>query len=389
MTFSADEINVRDATAAFARRVLAPGLRAWEKAGAIPRPVLDEMGAAGIFGMMMAPEWGGSGASFTAFILAVEEIAACGGGISTTVHVHNLGAGLVLERHGTPAQKSAWLPRMAGGECIGAFCLTEPQAGSDASNLRTRAVRDGDHYVLNGAKQFITNARIAGVFLVVAVTEPAHRAKGLTIFIVPNDTPGLRVGPAEDKLGQRVSDTAQVFFEECRVPAANVLGTVDGGYALTLSMLSDGRVSVAAQAVGFARAAFEAARRYAFEREAFGKKIAAHQALAFRLADMDTAIEIARSYVHRVARMVERGECCAREASMAKLFATTMAERVCTDAIQIHGGYGYLEDYDVARLYRDQRVCQIYEGTNDMQRLIISRALAAETDLPGAGRGSG
>ena len=385
MTLSTDEINVRDATAAFARRVLAPQLRAWEKAGGIPRAALDEMGEAGLFGLMMAPEWGGSGASFTAFVLAVEEIAACGGGISTTVHVHNLGAGLILERYGTPAQKAAWLPRMARGECIGAFCLTEPQAGSDASNLRTRAVRDGDHYVLNGAKQFITNARIGGVSLVLAVTTPARGAKGLTIFIVPNDTPGLRVGPAEDKLGQRVSDTAQVFFEDCRVPVANVLGTVDGGYALTLSMLSDGRVSVAAQAVGFARAAFDAAHRYAFEREAFGRKIGEHQALAFRLADMDMGIEIARSYVHRVARMVERGERCAREAAMAKLFATTMAERVCSAAIQIHGGCGYLEDFDVARLYRDQRVCQIYEGTNDMQRLIISRELAARAGMTRGG----
>jgi alkylation response protein AidB-like acyl-CoA dehydrogenase len=289
--------------------------------------------------------------------------------------VHNLGAGLVLERFGTPAQRAAWLPRMACGDCIGSFCLTEPQAGSDASNLRTRAVRDGDHFVLNGTKQFISNACIGGVSLVLAATSPERRAKGLTIFIVPNDTPGLRIGPAEDKLGQRVADTAQVFFEGCRVPASNVIGPIDDGYALTLSMLSDGRVSVAAQAIGFARAAFTAARRYALEREAFGRRIADHQALAFRLADMDMEIEIARTFMLRVARMVERGERCAREASMAKLYATTMAERVCSEALQIHGGYGYLEDFDVARLYRDQRVCQIYEGTNDMQRLIISREL--------------
>ncbi len=375
MTLTEDEINLRDATAAFARRVLAPDLRTWEKRGGIPRAALDAMGDAGLFGLMMAPEWGGSGASFTAFVLAVEEIAACAGGISTIVHVHNLGAGLVLERFGTPAQRAAWLPRMACGDCIGSFCLTEPQAGSDASNLRTRAVRDGDHFVLNGTKQFISNACIGGVSLVLAATSPERRAKGLTIFIVPNDTPGLRIGPAEDKLGQRVADTAQVFFEDCRVPASNVIGSIDDGYALTLSMLSDGRVSVAAQAIGFARAAFTAARRYAIEREAFGRRIADHQALAFRLADMDMEIEIARTFMLRVARMVERGERCAREASMAKLYATTMAERVCSEALQIHGGYGYLEDFDVARLYRDQRVCQIYEGTNDMQRLIISREL--------------
>jgi len=281
-----------------------------------------------------------------------------------------------IARHGSAEHKQRYLAPLARGEMIGAFCLTEAQAGSDAANLRTRATRDGNGYVLNGAKQFITSGKHAGVALVFAVTDPQAGSRGISAFLVPTDTPGYRVERVENKLGQRASDTVSLRFDELRVPGDALLGKEGEGYRIALSNLEGGRIGIAAQAVGMARAAFAHARRYAGERETFGKPIGEHQAVAFRLADMATHIEAAHQLVMHAARLRDAGAPCLQQACMAKLFASEMAERVCSDAIQIHGGYGYLNDFPVERIYRDVRVCQIYEGTSDVQRMVIARELA-------------
>jgi alkylation response protein AidB-like acyl-CoA dehydrogenase len=292
--------------------------------------------------------------------------------------VHCLGTAGPIARFGTEAQKRRWLPAMASGEVIGCVALTEPDAGSDVAAIRTRATRTATGWRLDGVKQFISNGARAQVALVLAVTDPSAGRKGMSMFLLPTSTPGFRVGPPEDKLGQRSSDTVPITLENCEVPEDAVLGGVaDLAFQQTMTLLSDGRISIAAQSVGIARAALDCAVRYANERSAFGKPLTGHQAVAFRLADMATQVEIARTFVHETARRYDAGLDCVSEASMAKLFASQMAERVCSDAIQIHGGYGYLRDYPVERYYRDARVCQIYEGTNDIQRLIISRRLAA------------
>jgi alkylation response protein AidB-like acyl-CoA dehydrogenase len=336
------------------------------------------MAGLGLLGMLVPEEYDGAGADHVSYALAMEEIAAGVGACSTIMGVQNSVGCLPVLVFGNDEQKEKFLKPMARGELLACFCLTEPQAGSEASNLKSRAVLDNDHYVLNGTKQFITNGANADVAIVFAVTDPDAGGKGITAFIVPAGTPGYEVAGVENKLGQKASDTAQLVFRHVRVPVANRLGREGEGYRIALSNLEGGRIGIAAQAIGMARAAFEAALQYAKDRAAFGKPIIEHQAVAFRLADMATQIEVARQMALHAAELRDHGEPCLKEASMAKLFASEMAEKVCSDAIQIHGGYGYLKDFPVERIYRDVRVCQIYEGTSDVQRMVISRSLAGE-----------
>jgi butyryl-CoA dehydrogenase len=323
-------------------------------------------------------QWGGAGLDYTALAVILEEIAAGDGATSTIVSVNNCPVCSILIAWGNDAQKARWLVPLARGEAIGAFCLTEPHVGSDASALRTTARRDGEHWVIDGVKQFITSGRNGQLAIVLAVTDKAAGKRGISAFMVPTDTPGYRADRLEDKLGQHASDTAQVVFEGCRVPADHLIGEEGQGYRIALSGLEGGRIGIAAQSVGMARAAFDAALRYAKEREAFGSPIFEHQAVQFRLADMATRIEAARQLILHAAALKDAGQPCLKEAAMAKLYASEMAEKVCSDAIQVHGGYGYVADFPVERIYRDVRVCQIYEGTSDIQRILIGRALAQQ-----------
>ncbi|XOK13614.1 acyl-CoA dehydrogenase family protein [Agrobacterium tumefaciens] len=367
--------QIRDMARDFARERLAPGAAARDRESRFPKDELKEMGELGFLGMLVSEDYGGSETGAVAYALALEEIAAGDGACSTIMSVHNSVGCVPILKFGTEDQKQRFLPKLASGEWIGGFALTEPQAGSDASNLKTRARRDGDRYILDGAKQFITSGKNGDVVIVFAVTDPAAGKKGITAFIVPTDTPGYEVIRVEEKLGLHSSDTCQIAFTDMVVPAELRLGEEGQGYRIALANLEGGRIGIAAQAVGMAQAAFEAARDYARERKAFGQAIIEHQAVAFRLADMATRITAARQLVLHAAALKEAGEPCLSEASMAKLFASEMAERVCSDAIQIHGGYGYMADYPVERIYRDVRICQIYEGTSDVQRMVIARNL--------------
>ncbi|SOE87587.1 Acyl-CoA dehydrogenase [Burkholderia sp. YR290] len=367
--------QVRDAARIFAKERLAPGAARRDAEHSFPRDELTEMGALGFLGMLVPEEYGGSNLGMVAYALALEEIASGDGACSTIVSVHSSVGCMPILRFGTDEQKRRYLPRMATGEWIGAFGLTEPQAGSDASALKTRARRDGDHYVIDGTKQFITSGKNGNVVIVFAVTDPGVGKKGISAFIVPTDTPGYEVLSLEHKLGQNSSDTCALAFTAMRLPVENRLGAEGEGYKIALSNLEGGRIGIASQAVGMARSAFEAARDYARVRVAFGKPVIEQQAVAFMLADMATRIEVARHMVLHAAALREAGRPCLTEASMAKLFASEMAEQVCSSAIQIHGDYGYLSDYPVERIYRDVRVCQIYEGTSEVQRLVISRGL--------------
>lgn len=375
MILTEEQAMIRDMARQFARERLAPGAAERDRDSRFPAEELREMGELGLLGMVVPEEWGGAGADAVSYALAIEEIAAGDGAISTIMSVHNSVGCAPILKFGNTAQKERYLRPMAAGQMLGAFCLTEPQAGSDASALKTRAVKDGDHYVLNGAKQFITNGQHAGVALVFAVTDPAAGKKGISAFLVPTDNPGYKVARLEHKLGQRSSDTAQILLEDARVPASSMLGNPGEGYRIALANLEGGRIGIASQAVGMAQAAFEAARDYARDRTSMGVAIIEHQAVSFRLADMATRIEAARQLVMHAASLRGAGQPCLKEASMAKLFASEMAERVCSDAIQTFGGYGYVEDFPVERIYRDVRVCQIYEGTSDIQRLVIARNL--------------
>lgn len=372
---SQEQQMVRDMARDFAREKLAPGAAERDRTAEPPRDLLRDMGALGLMGMGVPEEWDGAGADFVSYVLALEEIAAADGAVSTIMSVNNSPVCAALLRYGTPAQKERFLRPLARGEWIGAFCLTEPQAGSDASALKTRARRDGDGWVINGVKQFITSGSIGKLALVFAVSDPGAGKRGISCFLVPTDTPGYTVASVERKLGQKCSDTCQIVFDNLKVGNDALLGEEGEGYRIALANLESGRIGIAAQATGMARAAFEAALAYAGQREAFGTAIINHQAVGFRLADMATRIEAARQLVLNAAWLKDAGQPCLKEASMAKLFASEMAERVCSDAIQIHGGYGYLADFPVERIYRDVRVCQIYEGTSDVQRLVISRAL--------------
>ena len=377
MLLTEEQSLIRDTARQFAQEQLAPHAAAWDREARFPREAVTAMGELGFLGMLVPPEWDGAGADHVSYALALMEVAAGDGSCSTIMSVHNSVGCMPILKFGTPEQQARFLKPMARGELLGAFCLTEPQAGSDAAAIRTRAERDGNHYVLNGVKQFITSGKNGDVAIVFAVTDPDQGKRGISAFIVPTDTPGYRVASVERKLGQKASDTCQIVFDDLRLTPDLLLGEEGQGYKIALANLEGGRIGIAAQAVGMARAAYEAALAYAQERQSFGRAIIEHQAVAFRLADMATQIHGAELMVLAAAALRDGGRPCLKEAAMAKLTASEMAERVCSDAIQIHGGYGYLADFPVERIYRDVRVCQIYEGTSDIQRLIIARHLTA------------
>jgi alkylation response protein AidB-like acyl-CoA dehydrogenase len=376
MRLDDDHRAVQEAVRAYVQDRIAPQAARWDKEHHFPKDELRGLAELGCYGVAVPTEWDGAGLDYLSLSLILEEIAAGDGATSTIVSVNNCPVCSILMAWGDDAQKALWLKPLARGEMLGAFCLTEPHVGSQADGLKTSAVRDGEHYLINGVKQFITSGQHGDVAIVMAVTDKAAGKKGISAFIVPTSTPGYVVARLEDKMGQHASDTAQILFENCRIPAANRLGDEGQGLKIALSGLEGGRIGIGSQAVGMARAAFEAALRYAKERVAFGKPIFEHQALQFRLAEMATQIEAARQLIHHAARLKDAGQPCLKEAAMGKLFASEMAERVCSEAIQIHGGYGYVSDFPVERIYRDVRVCQIYEGTSDVQKILIGRALA-------------
>jgi butyryl-CoA dehydrogenase len=368
---------IRDTMRGFARERLLPFAAEWDRNHVFPREALAELGRLGAYGIVIPERFGGAGLDYVSLAVALEEIAAGDGATSTIVSVQNSVVCGPIFAFGSEAQKERYLRPLAGGTKLGCFCLSEPQAGSDAAAIASRAERDGAAYVLNGVKQFITSGANADVALVFAITDRSAGKKGISAFIVDTDTPGYVVARIEQKLGQRASDTAQIVLENCRVPSVNLLGHEGEGYKIALANLEAGRIGIAAQSVGMARSAFESALGYAGERRSFGKPLVEHQAVSFRLADMATEIEVARQMVWHAASLRDAAEPCLKEASMAKLFASEMAERVCSAAIQIYGGYGYVADFPVERIYRDVRVCQIYEGTSDIQRLVIGRALVS------------
>jgi len=377
MILDDDHRAVQEAVRAYVADRIAPNAARWDRESHFPKDELQGLAALGCYGVAVPVEHGGAGLDYLALAVILEEIAAGDGATSTIVSVNNCPVCSILLAHGSDAQKKRWLEPLARGEMLGAFCLTEPHVGSEASGLRTTATRDGDGYVLDGVKQFITSGKNGDVAIVMAVTDKAAGKRGISAFVVPTATPGYTVASLETKLGQHASDTAQIVFDNCRVPAANLLGEEGQGLKIALSGLEGGRIGIGAQAIGMARAAFDAALAYAKERVAFGKPIFEHQAIQFRLAEMATKIEAARQLVHHAASLKDAGRPCLKEAAMGKLMASEMAERVCSDAIQIFGGYGYVNDFPVERIYRDVRVCQIYEGTSDIQRLVIGRAVLA------------
>ena len=365
----------RDMARDFATAELAPHAAEWDREARFPAEAVAKLGELGLMGMLVPQEWGGAGADFVTYALTMEEIAAGDGACSTIMGVNNSPVCTALLAEGTDEQRERFLKPLARGEKLGAFCLSEPGAGSDAAAIRTVARAAGNKYVLSGTKQFVTSGAHADVGIVFAVTDAAAGKKGISAFIVPTDSDGYRVARRESKLGQRASDLCQIALEDVELMPDLMLGEPGEGYRIALAHLEGGRIGIGAQAIGMARAAYAAALDYAKEREAFGKAILKHQAVAFRLADMATQIEAARQLVLHAATLRDAGAPCLKEASMAKLFASEMAERVCSAAIQIHGGYGYLADFPVERIYRDVRVCQIYEGTSDVQRLVISNAV--------------
>ncbi|MCY1165039.1 Acyl-CoA dehydrogenase [compost metagenome] len=375
MQLTAEQKLIQDMAKSFAQEQIKPYASDWDQKELFPVEALAQMGQLGFMGMLIPEEWGGSGTGTLAYVLALEEVAAADGATSTIMSVHNSVGCVPILKFGTEEQKQQFLLPLAQGEMIGAFALTEPHTGSDAAAIKTRAVKDGDDYIINGSKQFITSGHNAGMIIVFAVTDPSAGKKGISAFLVPRDTPGYEVIRIEEKLGLHASDTCQIALTDVRIHQSLRLGAEGDGLKIALSNLEGGRIGIAAQAVGFARAALEEATRYAHERIAFGKPIFEQQAISFRLASMATEIEAARQLVHYAARKKEAGEPCLTEASMAKLFSSEMAERVCSKALQIFGGYGYLKDFPIERIYRDARICQIYEGTSDIQRLVIARSL--------------
>ena len=376
MLLSEDHLAVQDAVRAFVQAEVAPHAAAWDRDHTFPKDALRGLAELGCYGVAVPAELGGAGLDYLALAVILEEIAAGCGATSTIVSVNNCPVCSILLAFGNDEQQQRFLVPLARGEMLGAFCLTEPHVGSEAGGLRTTARRDGDEYVLDGVKQFITSGKHGDVAIVMAVTDKAAGKKGISAFLVPTATPGYGVARLEDKMGQHASDTAQIRFENCRIPAANRLGEEGQGLKIALSGLEGGRIGIASQAVGMARAAFEAALAYAKDRTSFGQPIFQHQAVQFKLAEMATQIECARQMIHHAAALKDAGRPCLKEAAMAKLFASEMAERVCSDAIQVHGGYGYVSDFPVERIYRDVRVCQIYEGTSEVQKILIGRALA-------------
>ena len=377
MEFSDEQRLIRDSVREYVQRRIVPFAADWDRDNRFPAEQLREMAELGLFGMFIPQQWGGSGADYLSFALAIEEVAAGDGSCSTILSVNNSVVCGLLLASGSEFLKQTYLKPLASGDRLGCFCLTEPQAGSDASALKTRAQRCDDGYLLNGSKAFITSGSNADVAIVFAVTDPGAGKKGISAFVVPTDNPGYQVGGVEHKMGQHASDTASIFLKDCLVPADHLIGGEGDGYRIALMNLEGGRIGIGAQCVGMARAACECALAYARERISFGKKLIEHQAVAFRLADMATQLEASRLMVHNAARLRDAGEPCLKQASMAKLFASEAAERICSDAIQVLGGYGYLRDFPVERIARDVRVAQIYEGTSDIQRIVIARELAA------------
>ncbi|MDM0042880.1 acyl-CoA dehydrogenase family protein [Variovorax dokdonensis] len=375
MLLTPDQESIRDAVRAFSQEQLWPHAARWDREHAFPKEAHAGLAELGAYGICVPEEYGGAGLDYLTLALVLEEIAAGDGGTSTAISVTNCPVNAILMRYGNEAQKKQWLVPLAQGRMLGAFCLTEPQAGSDASSLRTTARKEGDGYVINGVKQFITSGKNGQVAIVIAVTDKAAGKRGMSAFLVPTDNPGYQVARLEDKLGQHSSDTAQINFENCRIPAENLIGAEGEGYKIALGALEGGRIGIAAQSVGMARSAFDVAVQYAKERQAFGGTIFEQQAVGFRLADCATQIEAARQLIWHAAALRDAGRPCLKEAAMAKLFASEMAERVCSAAIQTLGGYGYVNDFPLERIYRDVRVCQIYEGTSDIQKLLIQRAL--------------
>jgi hypothetical protein len=376
MLLNADQTMVRDAMRDFAQRELWPKAAEWDKAHHFPKEVHQGLAALGAYGICVPEELGGAGMDYLSLAVVLEEIAAGDGGTSTVISVTNCPVNAILLKYGSPAQQKQWLQPLAQGRMLGAFCLTEPHVGSDASALRTSALKQGGDYVINGVKQFITSGKNGDVAIVIAVTDKAAGKKGMSAFIVPTSAPGYQVARLEDKLGQHSSDTAQINFDNCRIPAENLIGAEGEGYKIALSALEGGRIGIAAQSVGMARSALDFAIDYAKQRESFGTALIHHQAVGFRLADCATQLEAARQLIWHAAALRDAGQPCLKEAAMAKLFASEMAERVCSAALQTLGGYGYVSDFPLERIYRDVRVCQIYEGTSDIQKIIIQRALA-------------
>ena len=375
MLLSEDHRAVQDAVRAYVQDRIAPHAAAWDREHHFPKDELRGLAELGCYGVAVPDELGGAGLDYLALAIILEEVAAGDGATSTVVSVNNCPVCSILMSFGNDDQKERFLEPLARGEMLGAFCLTEPHVGSEAGGLKTTAVLDGDHYVLNGVKQFITSGKNGDVAIVMAVTDKAAGKKGISAFIVPTATPGYVVARIEDKMGQRASDTAQINFEDCRVPVENRLADEGMGLKIALSGLEGGRIGIASQAVGMARAAFDAALAYSKDRSSFGQPIFQHQAIQFKLADMATQIEAARQLIWHAASLKDAGRPCLKEAAMAKLFASEMAERVCSAAIQVFGGYGYVNDFPVERIYRDVRVCQIYEGTSEVQKILIGRAL--------------
>jgi len=375
MLLTQDQEMIRDAVRAFAQEQLWPHAARWDKEHHFPTEAHKGLAELGAYGICVPEEFGGAHLDYVTLALVLEEIAAGDGGTSTAISVTNCPVNAILMRYGNAAQKKQWLTPLAQGQMLGVFCLTEPHVGSDASSLKTTAVKDGDSYVINGVKQFITSGKNGHAAIVIAVTDKGAGKKGMSAFIVPTDAPGYVVARLEDKLGQHSSDTAQINFDNCRVPAENLIGAEGEGYKIALGALEGGRIGIAAQSVGMARSAFEFALGYAKERQSFGTAIFNHQAVGFRLAECATKLEAARQLIWHAASLRDAGRPCLKEAAMAKLFASEMAEEVCSAAIQTLGGYGYVSDFPVERIYRDVRVCQIYEGTSDVQKIIIQRAL--------------
>ena len=375
MLLTDDQKMIRDAVREFAQAELWPHAPQWDRDHAFPTAAHQGLAQLGAYGICVPEALGGAGLDYISLALVLEEIAAGDGGTSTAISVTNCPVNAILMRYGSDAQKKQWLAPLARGEMLGAFCLTEPHVGSDASALRTTATRQGDSYVINGVKQFITSGKNGHIAIVIAVTDKGAGKKGMSAFLVPTCNPGYQVARLEDKLGQHSSDTAQINLDDCRIPAENLIGAEGEGYKIALSALEGGRIGIAAQSVGMARAAFECALHYSKERESFGQPIFNHQAVGFRLADCATQLEAARQLIWHAASLRDAGLPCLQEAAMAKLFASEMAERVCSAAIQTLGGYGVVNDFPVERIYRDVRVCQIYEGTSDVQKILITRAL--------------
>ena len=375
MILNEEQKMVQEMMRNYSQNKLKPTAAERDKTSRFPAQELKELGALGALGMTVAEQWGGAGLDYVSLVAAIEEIAAGDGAISTIVSVQNSLPCGIIQKYGTEQHKHEYLTKLASGEWLGCFCLTEPQAGSDAGALLCKAEREGDSWIINGTKQFITTGQNAQLAIVFAITDKAAGKKGISCFIVPTDSQGYIVARIEEKMGQHCSDTATIIFENCRIPAENLLGKEGEGYKIALSNLESGRIGIASQCVGMARAALDAAVEYANDRKAFGVELVQHQAVAFRLADMATQIEAARQLIYHAANLKDAGLPCLKEASMAKLFASEVAEKVCSDAIQIHGGYGYVSDFPVERIYRDVRVSQIYEGASDIQRLVIARAV--------------